>query len=205
MNTKKLAFIIMMGALGNVLFAISFYLGPIAPGIALDFSLIVVFIAGFFGGPKLGFATGIIAGVLPGIMFGPMGGGGWLGLIGLPLGKSLAGIAAGVIAKGVNMEKLKSSLLGVPLTLLAYVPEGIFTYAYFTVLLPLFLPPNSFILGSAAVMAIMIKAVVEVTIMGFVIAALLGNKGFKDFVGTFFYKPANVLPEASQVPVKSEA
>jgi riboflavin transporter FmnP len=187
LNTKKLAFIIMMGALGNVLFAISYFAGPIAPGIALDFSLIAVFIAGFFVGPTEGITTGVIAGILPGIMFGPVGTGGWLGLIGLPLGKALTGLTAGLIGKSVNLQKPRSSLLGIPLTLLAYVPEAIFTYAYFAFLLPFFIPTQ--LLGNAVIITILIKAVGEVLIMGFIIAALLGNKGFNSFIKAFFCKP----------------
>jgi riboflavin transporter FmnP len=187
MNTKKLAFIIMMGALGNVLFAISYFAGPIAPGIALDFSLIAVFIAGFFIGPAEGAATGIIAGVLPGIMFGPIGTGGWLGLVGLPLGKALTGLTAGFIGKNVHLNRPRSSLLGIPLTLLSYVPESIFTYAYFAFLLPLFLSTTP--LNSAIIATVLIKAFGEVIIMGFAIAALLGNKGFNDFIQAFFCKP----------------
>jgi len=186
-NTKKLAFIIMMGALGNVLFAISYFAGPIAPGIALDFSLIPVFIAGFFVGPAEGLFTGVLAGILPGIMFGPVGNGGWLGLIGLPLGKALTGLTAGLISKRLNMQKLPSSLLGIPLTLLAYVPEAIFTYAYFAFLLPLFIPGQ--FLGNAIIITILIKAVGEVIIMGAIIAALIGNKGFNDFIKAYFQKP----------------
>ncbi len=188
MNTKKLAFIIMMGALGNVLFAISYFAGPIAPGIALDFSLIAVFIAGFFAGPVEGIATGLIVGIMPGIMFGPVGTGGWLGLIGLPLGKALTGLTAGLIAKKLNFgQKPRRSVLGVPLTLMAYVPEGLFTYVYFAFLLPFFIPTQ--VLGNAVIATIMIKAVGEVAIMGFIIAALLGNKGFNDFIQAFFCKP----------------
>jgi riboflavin transporter FmnP len=191
LNTKKLAFIIMMGALGNVLFAISYFAGPIAPGIALDFSLIAVFIAGFFVGPTEGITTGVIAGILPGIMFGPAGTGGWLGLIGLPLGKALTGLTAGLIAKSVNLQKPRSSLLGIPLALLAYVPEAIFTYAYFAFLLPFFIPAQ--LLGNAVIITILIKAVGEVVIMGFIIAALLGNKGFNGFIKAFFCKPQTTL------------
>ena len=65
MNTKTLTFALMMGALGAALFSVSYYIAPIAPSIAFDFSLIGVLIAGFYGGPKLGFITGIFAGILP--------------------------------------------------------------------------------------------------------------------------------------------
>ena len=82
MDAKRISFALMMGALGSALFAVSFYAGPIAPGIALDFSLIAAFIAGFYGGPTVGFVSGLFVGILPGIMFGPLGMGGALGLVG---------------------------------------------------------------------------------------------------------------------------
>ncbi len=194
MDTKKLTFIIMMGALGNALFIISSVLAPIAQGIAVDFSLIAVFIAGVFGGPVAGLATGLIAGIGPGIMFGPAGNGGLLGLIGLPVGKALTGLIAGLIATRLKInEGNSSSWLGVPLTLTSYIPEGLFTYAYFTTLLPLFTPENT-VIPMAVVSTIMIKAVVEVVIISFLIAALLGNKGFNDFVKAYLCKPQIVKP-----------
>jgi LytS/YehU family sensor histidine kinase len=184
MNTKQIAFVLMMGALGNVLFIISSLAGNISSEIALDFSLIAALIAGFYGGPTVGFASGILAGLLPGIRFGPMGGGAWLGLIGLPLGKALTGLAAGLISKGVKLgEKPRSSLFGIPATLLAYVPEAIFTYAYFSYLMPLFIGQT---FGTAVIIAVLLKATAEVIIMSVIISALLGNKGFNDFVGTHF-------------------
>ncbi|MCW3995748.1 MAG: hypothetical protein NWE98_06330 [Candidatus Bathyarchaeota archaeon] len=196
MNVKKLGLVIMMGALGNVLFAISYLTGQIAPGVALDFSLIAVLIAGFFAGPTAGLSTGLIAGIGPGIMFGPAGSGGILGLVGLPIGKALTGLTAGLIAKGIKLDQRRHpSLMGTPLTLLAYVPEAIFTYVYFTVLLPLF--TQSPALNFAIISTIMIKAVVEVIIMGFIISALMGNKGFNDFIRAFFCKPQPMTPAAT--------
>ncbi len=197
MDAKKIAFVLMMAALGNVLFAISFYLGPIAPGIALDFSLIAALIAGFYGGPTLGFVTGLLAGAFPGIMFGPLGTSSWLGLVGLPVGKALSGLTAGLIAKILRLgQKPRSSLLGIPATLLAYVPEGIFTYAYFSVLFPLFLGGA---VSSAFIITVLIKATGEVIIMSVIMAALMGNKGFNDFVRTFFSKrPGNVEAAAPE-------
>jgi hypothetical protein len=77
-------------------------------------------------------------------------------------------------------------LLGVPITLSAYVPEAIFTYTYFAFILPFFIPSQ--VLGNAIIITILVKAVGEVLIMGFIIAALLGNKGFRDFINGFFGK-----------------
>jgi LytS/YehU family sensor histidine kinase len=181
MNTKNLAFAIMMGSLGTILFGVTYYLTPIASGITLDFSLIAVFIAGFFGGPVVGFISGIFVGIFPGIMYGPLGMGGALGLIGLPIGKALSGLTAGLISKSLKIgQKPRTSLLTVPATFLAYVPESIFTLAYFIVL-------QSLEAGAAIFLtAILPKAIVEIAIMSVIMAALMGNSGFKDFVKAHF-------------------
>ncbi len=184
MNAKNLAFAIMMGALGNVLFIISYYTGQISSGIALDLSLIGVFIAGFYGGPVTGIIAGFIAGILPGVMYGPMGSNGVLGLIGLPLGKALTGLTIGLLAKGLKIQqRTRQSLITAPATLLAYVPEGTFTYAYFSFLLPLFMGN---ILPWAVISTILLKATVEVIVMSVIMAALVGNTGFKNFVTAYF-------------------
>ncbi len=195
MDTKKLTFALMMGALGSALFAISYYAGPIAPGIALDFSLLAVLIAGFYAGPTTGFVAGIIAGILPGIMFGPMGMGGVAGLVGLPLGKALSGLTSGLIAKGLKLgQKPRSSLLGIPSTYLSYVPEAAFTYAYFIFLLGIGTG------GTVFLTSILPKALVEVTIISVIISALMGNIGFSNFVRAHFTKstPKTETPEKEQ-------
>ena len=184
MDTKRLTFALMMGALGSALFAISYYAGPIAPGIALDFSLIAIFIAGFFGGSSTGFVAGILAGILPGIMFGPMGMGGVAGLIGLPLGKALSGLTSGLLARILHFDKKsRSSLVGIPTTYLSYVPEAVFTYIYFILIMG-----SIAIGGNIFFTAILPKAIVEVTIISVIIASLMGNNGFSSFVRAHFTK-----------------
>ncbi len=183
MDTKKLAFSLMMGALGSAFFAVSYYFGPLAPGVNLDFSLVAVFIAGFFGGPVLGAFTGLIAGILPGIMFGPLGMGGALGLIGLPLGKALSGVTSGFIGKALKLggEKQRPSILGIPASFLSYVPEAFYTIGYFIVL-----ANGDFSAGSATYLIyILPKALVELTIISVIMAALIGNNGFCNFAGMF--------------------
>ncbi len=187
MNTKKLTFIIMMGALGNGLFVVSYAIGQIAPGVALDLSLLAVFIAGIYAGPKAGFVTGLIAGIIPGIMFGPAGTGGILGLLALPFGKGLTGLTVGLLATGLKLDsRPHKALIGIPTILLAYIPEGLFTYAYFTTLLPFFFPDQ--LVPDFIVSGIMIKAVIEVVIMSFIIAALLSNKAFNNYITAYFCK-----------------
>jgi len=184
MDTKRLTFALIMGGLGSAFFAISYYAGPIAPGIALDFSLLAVLIAGFYAGSTTGVVAGIIAGILPGIMFGPMGMGGVAGLVGLPLGKALSGLTSGLIAKSLKLgQKPRSSMLGIPASYLSYIPEALFTYAYFILILGSIATG-----GSIFLTAILPKALVEVTIISVIIAALMGNTGFNDFVRAHFTK-----------------
>jgi riboflavin transporter FmnP len=183
MDTKKLAFCLMMGALGSAFFVISYYLGPIAPGVNLDFSLLAVFIAGFFGGPVVGAFTGLIAGIGPGIMFGPLGTGGALGLIGLPLGKALSGLTSGLIGRSLRLgtNKQRRSILGIPASFAAYVPEALFTVGYFAVLMQFDL-----LAGATTYAAFILpKALVELTIISVIMAGLIGNNGFCRFASMF--------------------
>lgn len=183
MNSKTVSFIAMMSTLGNVLFLISFYLGQLAPGVAFDFSLVGVLIAGLYGGPLAGFITGLFAGIFPGIFFGPMGTGSWVGLIGLPIGKSLTGLTAGLLYKGFNMSQRKrQSVLTIPSVIAAYVPECLFTIIYFVSLLPLFIGGG----GAGILLFVLPKAFAEVIVMSFLMAALVGNQGFSNFVNNFF-------------------
>ena len=193
MDAKTVSFVLMMGVLGNFLFAISYYTGNIVPGIiAIDFSLIAAYVAGFYGGPITGFISGLFVGVFPGIMFGPMGMSSWLGLFGLPLGKGLTGLTAGIISKGLGLERKQySSLITIPATLLAYVPECLFTYAYFAYLMPFFLGSGGAFIFTAYILP---KALGEVIIISFLMAALIGNHGFSDFISSFFSKP-HIIPK----------
>jgi riboflavin transporter FmnP len=183
MDSKAVSFIAIMGALGNILFLISNYLGPIAPSVALDFSLVGVFIAGLYGGPLVGFITGLFAGIFPGIYFGPMGQGSWLGLIGLPFGKALTGFTVGLLYKVFNMkQRNRRSILTVPLVAISYVPEFLFTIIYFVSLLPFFIGGG----GAGILIFVLPKAWAEVIVMSFLMAALVGNQGFGNFVNNFF-------------------
>jgi riboflavin transporter FmnP len=182
MNTKSLTFAVMMGALGSALFALSYTIAPLAPSVAFDFSLIGVLVAGYYGGPRIGFLTGLIAGILPGIMFGPIGQGGALGLIALPLGKALTGMVVGLLAARVNFgQKPKLAILAIPITLSGFIPETLFTWGYFLVIIPDFTVATTIYLG------ILTKGLIEVVIMSIVIVALLRNTGFSCYVRSHFF------------------
>jgi riboflavin transporter FmnP len=194
MNTKNLTFAVMMGALGTALFAISYTIAPIAPSLAVDLSLIGVLVAGYYGGPKIGFITGLIAGIVPGIMFGPMGSGGVLGLIGLPLGKALTGMSAGLLSNAIGFNQNKHSpLLAIPATFIAYIPEALFTWGYFIVV------AGGITTGTAIYSTIIVKALIEVGIMSVIMVALLRNTGFSCYVRNHFFteKPKQQLPPVS--------
>ena len=183
MDSKKIVFIAVMAALGNVLFLISFHMGPLAPGIAFDLSLTATFIAALFGGPLVGLVTGLFVGLFPGLYFGPLGLGSWLGLVGLPIGKGLTGLTCGILAKKLNLhDRNHSSLLTIPFVLVSYIPECIFTIVYFVLLMPYFLGSG----GSGFLLYIIPKAWAEVTVISFLMGALAGNQGFITFVRRFF-------------------
>jgi len=184
-DSKQIAFVALMGALGNILFIISSYLGPIVPGVALDLSHIPAFIAAIYGGPLIGFLSGLLVGVFPGIRFGPLSPyGSWVALIALPVGKSLTGLTAGMLCKSfkITQRKVNKSLLTVPLVILSYVPECLFTIFYFVVLLPYIVGTGGF-----GILAFVLpKAWAEIIFMSFFMAALVGNGGFNTFIANFF-------------------
>ncbi|MCW4030270.1 MAG: hypothetical protein NWE92_11560 [Candidatus Bathyarchaeota archaeon] len=194
MNTKNLTFAVMMGALGTALFAISYTVAPLAPSLAVDLSLIGVLVAGYYGGPKIGFITGLIAGIVPGIVFGPMGSGGVLGLIGLPFGKALTGMSAGLLSNAMGFKENKHSpLFAIPVTFIAYIPEALFTWGYFM------LVTQDITTGTAIYSTIIVKALIEVGIMSIIMVALLRNTGFSCYVRNHFFteKPKQQLPPVS--------
>ncbi len=183
MNSKHITFIALMGALGNILFLISSLLVPIVPGVSLDLSHIPTFIAAIYGGPLIGFLTGLLIGILPGIRYGPLSSGSWLALLALPIGKSLTGITAGMLCEffQINERGANRSILTIPLVLLSYVPECLFTIFYFTVLLPYVVG----VVGVFQLAFILPKAWLEIAFMSFFMAALVGNNGFNSFIENF--------------------
>lgn len=177
-NLKALVFVAMMGALGNGLFVVSqtiFAWGQVA----LDLSHVGTLMAAIYGGPLMGLLTGVLVGIGPGIYFGyltPTGGLGFLGFLALPIGKAIAGVTTGALAKGFGIDKRRgASLIAILAVVLGYVPECIFTIFFFwslemTGLLVFILP----------------KAWLEMVFMGFYMGALVGNTGFSNFAKQYF-------------------
>jgi len=106
----------------------------------------------------------------------------------LPIGKSLTGLTAGLICKALKVNRSDSrSLIIVPLVLVSYIPECLYTIFYFTVLLPLLIEK-----GAANMLALILpKAWVEIFLMSIFMAALKGNKGFNSFVATLISESSN--------------
>jgi len=181
LNSRIAAFTAVMVALANVLSALSLGLTRVGQ-VGLDLSNIATFVAGIYGGPYIGFLVGLLGGVVAGVNFGLLGGLGWLGLIGLPLGKSLTGLTTGALYRVFNVSrKTNRSLLAIPLVLLGYVPEFLFTIFFFIVLVPYFLGPAPW-LTMGLLISILAKAWLETSLMSVFMGALTGNVGFTTFV-----------------------
>lgn len=193
MNSKQLAFTAIMSALGLLLSVISLNVAPILgtvgqSGAALDLSHVATFIAAIFAGPYVGAVVGFLSGLYAGYYFGfVMGTIGMLSVIGLPIGKALTGLAAGLLYKKFNVHNSsRPSTFTVPVILASYIPECVYTILFFLYVVPYFYGG----VWSFMIPIVIPKAWVEITIMSFLMGALAGNTGFKDFVLKSLYTPS---------------
>lgn len=185
MNSRFVAFVVIMAILGNALSFIPIGLSRVGQ-VGFDLSHVTTFIVAFYGGPVLGLITGFAGGIAAGVQFGPLGWLSWLGLIGLPVGKSLTGLASGTIFKGLKINAKKHASLLTPFgVLLGYVPEFLFTVLFFLALVPSVLG-WSLEMSYSILVPIAIKAWMEMVIMSALMGALVGNSGFSGFMSTFF-------------------
>lgn len=181
LSVKDLTFALSMGAVGNVLAAIT-----IAPTmvrqVALDFSSLPVFIAGVFGGPVVGALAGLLAGILPSAFFGFIGG--QLGIFGFgtSVGKAISGFTVGLLAKAVKSSRNRTLLL-IPIVLLGFVPEAAWIYVLFMVFIPIFMPNQAFLSGF--IIPILTKAWFEIAVMSVFTSAIAGHNGFRAFLGHY--------------------
>jgi hypothetical protein len=186
LETKYITFIAIMAALGNVLSFLTTQLVPLAPNIpigpisvslALDISHLSTFIAAIFGGPVVGGITGAIGGLVAAFEFGFSKGNIVTG-IGLPLGKAMTGVSAGIL---FNRYKLQSLIASVGLTVTSYIPEAILTIILFRYLLPslMGLP-----IGIATLIGaqIIVKAFFEMIILGIILLIIIRNQGFEGYL-----------------------
>ena len=187
-SARVVAFIAMMGALGNALFMLSQFVFTMGQ-VALDLSHVATFISALYGGPELGTLVGMLVGVGTGVYFGFVGGTlGLPGLLGLVAGKAMTGFTAGAISsflrRGGNSQALSSRRVAI-LIPISYIPECLFTVVFFLVLVPLFFPPDKAAFFASLLSTILIKAWIEIGFMAALIGALAGNKGFLNFVERF--------------------
>ena len=110
---------------------------------------------------------------------------GLLGVIGIPIGKAMTGLTAGLLSRFiVNGEPTSKKAFGV--VFLSYVPECLFTVAFFIFLVPLFLRPEVASSVLPFLPVILIKAWIEIGLIATLMGALVGNRGFADFIKRFF-------------------
>lgn len=179
-----------MTALGTLLSALTLNIAPILravsgeAGAALDLSHVATFVAAIFGGPYIGALVGFLSGIYAGYYFGyVIGSLGLLSLIGVPTGKAITGLVAGFLFKKLKVSSgSRPSALTVPVVLLSYVPESVYTVFYFLYLVPYF---YGFAMNFMIPIVIP-KAWIEITIMSLLMGALVGNRGFSDFVKQHF-------------------
>jgi len=190
MDAKQTAFVAMMSSMGIALSLISLNIGLISVAVpgqgaaALDLSHVATFVAAIFAGPYIGAAVGFLSGIYAGYYFGYVAGGlGLLSLIGVPFGKALTGLLAGLLYKKLELgSSSRRSVWAIPITLLSYVPESIYTVIYFLYIVTLVgTPAMSFMLP-----LVIPKAWIEIGVMSLILATLAGNTGFREFITRLF-------------------
>ena len=190
-NSKSLMFIAIMASLGNVLsfitmqltpFTPNIPLGPVSVSIALDISHLTTFIAAMYGGPTIGAITGAVGGLVAAFQFGFSQGNIVTG-IGLPVGKALTGLTAGYVFNWFKESRYPNVIA----TMVSYIPEAILTYVLFRYLLPV---TTGIPVGIAVAIAfqIIVKAFIEMVILGVMLTGLTGNVGFRSFIESYFRK-----------------
>ncbi len=186
-SSKALATVALLAALGNALSFISIQLSPIVPSIplgpisfslALDLSHIATFIASLLGGPVIGGFTGLIGGFVAAFQFGFSQGNIVTG-IGLPLGKAMTGVVAGILFRKLKTGGWRTIVV----TVTSYIPEAIFTAVLFIYFYPILygLPQ---VVATLIGTQIVIKAFVEMVIMGILLTVIVGSRGFKGLIQT---------------------
>ena len=184
-SISSLALVASMAALGNLLGVVSVALGRIpTPGVsqvALDFSSVPIVVMAIFFGWRLGSLTGLIAGIGPAIMFasntGPI-------TILFPVGKAITGFTIGLIAQSLKSDYRQRSYFVLLAVWIGFIPEAVLTWFYFQNLVPLFVSGGSFWAPALAI-PVLLKGWFEMTIIGFLTVALVGNEAFKIFLGKF--------------------
>jgi len=157
-RSKRVAAVAMFGALGNVLALFSTILGNLHPQIAVDLSHIATVFSAYMLGPVDAALVGAIISLVPFVRFGLLGGLGPLaGSLIFP-GKALTGLFTGLLSKKTDHPFLA--------LLLGYIPESLFTWASFKLWIPIIAPQVSGWITDAVVYGILIKAWIEILLIG---------------------------------------
>jgi hypothetical protein len=141
-----------------------------------------VVIVALYAGWRLASLTGLIAGLGPMIMFGFVYGSTGLITILLPVGKALTGTFVGIISQIMGPNRRLKSQNVIVAVLVGFIPEAILTWYYFVNIVPLFVVGASFWAPTLA-LPVLIKAWAEMIIIAFLTVALIGNAGFRSFLG----------------------
>jgi len=111
-SAKSAVFVGIMGALSNLLSGLSILLVPFLPAVplgpysisvAFDLSHLTTFIAALYGGSSIAGLTGLIGGMVGSYEFGFSQGNLVTGF-GLPVGKALTGITAGLVMRTLGLR-----------------------------------------------------------------------------------------------------
>ena len=177
-TSKKLAYMVIMAALGTALAILSIEL-PLAPNqITLDLSHIGTFLTAIPGGPIFGLITGALVGIYPGFAYGfSHGSMGVIGLISLPIGKAMTGGLCGVIQRFVKRPLVTVTI--------SYVPECFYTIWLFIYIIP---PLTGWPVEMAflTVLGICVKAWIEILFMAFLMESIFLSRGIVQLLRNIF-------------------
>ncbi len=181
LNSKSVAFMSIMSALGVVLAFLSVFSLPIGPGIAIDLSHVGTYIVALSGGPIMGSIAGAIVGLIPAFQFANPA---------LIPGKVLTGFTVGFLyyisvskinaVKRDNKWKITAMLV---CGIIGYLPEMIFT------IWDLFL-----IMGfpDAVIIEILIKAWIEIILISVLMSVVLNIKSVSHLVQDLVGEPGTI-------------
>src|SRR5207245_7300171 len=136
---------------------------------------------GLCGRWRLGALTGLSARIGPMVMFGYVYGSTGIITVFLPIGKALTGLSVGLISQAIGSIRKPRAPIVIATVLIGFVPEAVLTWFYFVNLVPIFVS-GSFS-GPTAATLVLVQAWAEMIIISFLTIALIGNAGFKTFLG----------------------
>jgi len=177
LNSKSVAFVSIMSALGAVL-SLSMFVIPLGPNIILDISHIGTYIVAIGGGPILGAIAGALVGIIPAFR---------LANVALIPGKMLTGLSVGAIyfaLRRIKLFKENKRLTFIPILIagiVGYLPEYIFTIwnLNFIVHMPL-----------DVIFIILAKAWIEISVISVITAALFSIPAMREEVDRLVGKNA---------------